>query len=191
MSRCLSDRALARVVAELGTAAEQTHLAGCAACTARRRAVSGDVDRIRQVLLTTAEPLRRTAPKPRWSIAAATGLAAVAVAALVWIEVTAWTTIQTARDLASVEKVETALADVRAAIFSVDGVPSRVLAESWAATGLDPDGDASTGCDDAAWLDETECASTLSGLEGTQQDWIEMDTPERLVFDTDSADQGG
>jgi hypothetical protein len=190
MSRCLSDEALMRVVAELGTAAEQAHLAACAACAARRRKVSDEVDRIREVLLTMPEPVRRTAPRPRWSMIGVAGLAAVAVAALVWIEVTAWKTIQTAEDLASVEQTEAALADVTAAIFSVDGEPARVFAESAAATGLDPDDDASTGCDEPRWLDEAECAGSLPSFEDPE-DSIEMDTTERTVFDTDRSDQGG
>ena len=48
MSRCLSDKALMRVMAELATPAEQAHLAACAACAARWREVSGEMGRIRQ-----------------------------------------------------------------------------------------------------------------------------------------------
>jgi hypothetical protein len=190
MSRCLSDEALMRVVAELGTAAEQAHLTACADCATRQRKVSGEVDRIREVLRSMPEPVRRTAPRPWRSMVGVAGLAAIAVAALVWIEVTAWKTIQTTEDLASVEQIEAAVADVTAAIFSVDGEPARVFADSAAATGLEPDGDTSTGCDEPGWLDEPECADSLPSLEDPE-DSIEMDTTERTVFDANRADQGG
>src|SRR5207247_7194987 len=66
MSRCLSDEALMRVVAELATPAERAHLAACPACGARRSRLEGELDGIRQVLVTTAEPRRLAAPSRRW-----------------------------------------------------------------------------------------------------------------------------
>jgi hypothetical protein len=190
MSRCLSDKALMRVMAELGTPAEQAHLAGCGACALRWRKASAEIGRIRQVLLTSREPLRRAASRPWRSIAAAAGLVAIAVGALVWIEVTVWKTIQPAEDLASASQIEAALADITAAIFSVDGDPPRALAEDLDRTAPGPDGDlVSPGCDEPGWVDEAECSDTLSGLEAAQ-DPLEVDTTERTVLGTDGADQG-
>ncbi|HXJ82224.1 MAG TPA: hypothetical protein VMS64_26525 [Candidatus Methylomirabilis sp.] len=190
MSRCLSDKALMRLVAELGTAAERSHVATCAACAARQRRVGHDLDRIRQVLLTTSEPPRHVTQSRRWSVVGVTGLAAVAVAALVWIEVAVWNTIQPAEDPASTEQVEAALEDVTAALFSVDGEPTRSLADASTMNALEPESARSVGCEEPRWLDEAECSDTLFSTEGSE-DGIEMDTPERTVFDTESADQGG
>ena len=188
MSRCLSDDALMRLMAELGSATEQSHLAACASCAARRRGMSHELDEIRAVLLTTPEP--RTASRRRRPIVAVAGLAAVAVAALVWIEVAVWKTIQPADDTAGVEQVEAALEDVTAAIFSVDGEPTRSFVEALAVTGPDPDGYGSTGCEEPRWLDEAECSDALTRIEEPENE-IEIDSTERTVFDADSADQGG
>jgi hypothetical protein len=190
MSRCLSDEALMGVLADLGTEADLTHLASCATCAARRRKISGEMDRIRQVLLTTPEPLRRTAPRPQWSVVAVAGLTAVAVGALLWIEVTAWKTIQPTPDPTGAEQVEATLADVTASLFSVDGEPARAVAESPMAMGFEQDSDAGAGCDEPRWLDEAECLDAFSDLE-EPQDSIEMSAMEHTVDDTDSADQGG
>jgi hypothetical protein len=190
MSRCLSDEALMRVLADLGTETDLSHLASCATCAARRRKVSGEVDRIRQVLLTTPEPLRRTARRPRRAIVAVAGLTAVAVSALLWIEVAVWKTIQPSPDLTGVEQVEATLADVTASLFSVDGEPAPAFAESVVTTGLEQDSDTGTGCDEPQWLDEAECSDAVPDIEESE-DSIEMSTMERTVFDTDSSDQGG
>ena len=63
MSPCLSDDALDRVHADLGSIAERAHLAGCAACTGRSRQLRRDLDLITAVLRDTREPL--TANRPR------------------------------------------------------------------------------------------------------------------------------
>ena len=190
MSRCLSDKALMRVMAELGSTAEQAHVAACATCAARRRRISGEVERVCQVLLTTPEPARRAVRKPQRSMVAAAGLAALALAALVWIEVAVWKTMQPTEDLASTQ-VEAALADVTAATFSVDGEPARLLGESSTSIDFDPDDVAGTGCEEPARLDEAECADTLQSLEEPQEEWTDMDSTERTAFDAESADQGG
>jgi hypothetical protein len=190
MSRCLSDKALMRVLADLGSETDLSHLASCATCAARRRKVSGEVDRIRHVLLTTPEPVRRTAPMSRRSMVAVAGLTAAAVGALLWIEVAVWKKIQPTPDPTGVEQVEATLADVTASLFSVDGEPARVFAASVVTTGLEQDSDTGTGCDEPQWLDEAECSDAVSDLE-EPEDSIEMNTMERTVFDPDSSDQGG
>jgi hypothetical protein len=189
VTRCLSDKALIRVIAELGSPADHAHLAACATCTARRQEVSADLRRIRQVLLATPEPARRAVPRPRRSLVALTGLGAAAIAAFIWVEVVAWRTIQPAEDLTSVEQVEAALADVTAAIFSVDGEPGAVLGEGVMPAGLDQDeGDA--GCGEPGRLDEAECVD--AGQSGAEvPDWIGLDSADRTMLDTGSIDQGG
>jgi hypothetical protein len=189
VSRCLSDKALMRLGAELGSAAEQAHLDTCATCAARQRTVSEEVDKIRQVLLTTPEPVGHTVPRPRRSLVALAGLATLAMAALVWIEVAAWKTIQPTEDLTSVEQVEAALADVTAAIFSVDGEPTPIFGENSTVTGLDQDDGPDIGCEEPWWLDDAECSDTMQSFE-EPQDSIDIST-ERTAFDRDSVDQGG
>lgn len=111
------------------------------------------------------------------------------MAALVWIEVVAWRTIQPAEDLTSAEQVEAALVDVSAAIFSVDGEPRAVLGEGAMPTGLDQD-EGDIGCGEPGQLDEAECVD--AGQRGEEfPDSIDMDNAERTVLDTDGVDQGG
>ena len=188
MSRCLSDEALMRVVAELATPAERAHLAACPACGARRSRLEGELDGIRQVLVTTAEPRRLAAPSRRWSIAAMVTLSAAAVGALLWIEATAWKTLQPAPDAARAEQIAAVLADVSAALFSVDGEPALALAESPVATALGLGGDTDPVCDGP--LGDAECSDTLDGVEGSM-DSIEMEAMEGTMFDWNSSDQGG
>src|SRR5438128_1227569 len=133
------------------------------ACRDRRR-VEGELDGIRQVLVTTAEPRRLAAPSRRWSIAAMVTLSAAAVGALLWIEATAWKTLQPAPDAARAEQIAAVLVDVSAALFSVDGEPALALAESPVATALGQGGDTDPVCDGP--LGDAECSDTLDGIEG-------------------------
>ena len=68
MSRCLSDDALERDLAELASVAERAHLAGCAACATRHRRIRGELALITGVLRDTPEPRTRPAPvrRRRW-----------------------------------------------------------------------------------------------------------------------------
>jgi len=217
MSPCLSDDRLTRVVAELGTNAELAHLATCVTCTGRYRRLTGEVDLIRRVLLTTAEPQRR-AVRSRWgSVAAVAALSAAGVAALFWIEITAWRAIQPASDLAQAEQMSATLADVTAALFSVDGEPQVALADSPAVVALEQDAaleqDSTVDvarCGEGTGQDDAECAAVSSGLENLENpspsvegsdasdlelqdpmNVIEMDEPERTVLETDNVDLGG
>ena len=207
MSRCLSDKALMRVVAELGTESDKAHLAGCVTCTGRYRRITGEVDLIRQVLVTTTEPGRRAVSRWR-SVAAVAAFAAAGVAALVWVEVTAWKAIQPEPDLAQAAQMSATLADVTAALFSVDGEPKAALADGPAVVALEQEASLDSNCDEGTALDEADCAAVPSGLEapgvpgledadmqdpGLQDplDAIEVEAPERTVLETDNLDQGG
>jgi len=217
MSRCLSDDSLTRVVAELGTDAELAHLATCVTCTGRYRRLTGEVDLIRRVLLTTAAPERRMV-RSRWrSVAAVAALSAAGVAALFWIEITAWRAIQPATDLTQAEQMTATLADVTAALFSVDGEPQVALADSPAVVALEHDATLEqeatvdvARCGDGTGLDDAQCAAVPFGLDNLDSpspsvedsdasdlelqdpmDVIELDAPERTVLETDNFDQGG
>jgi hypothetical protein len=124
MTRCLSDDALERVEAELASVAERAHLAGCAACAARHRQIRGDLALITGVLRDTPEPRTRPAPvrRVRW-MPATVGLAAVAAALLIWVEVAVWRAVTPVPPTMQAQEVAAILADVSAALFSVSGDP--------------------------------------------------------------------
>ena len=130
MSPCLSDDALERLEAELASVAERAHLAGCAACAARHRRIRGELALITSVLRDTREPRTRPAlaPRRRW-MPATVGLAAVAAALLIWVEVAVWRAVTPVPPTMQPHEVAAILADVSAALFSVSGDPPAASAE--------------------------------------------------------------
>ncbi len=159
MSRCLSDRKLMRVLAELATPAERTHLATCASCSARHRRLTGEMETITRVLVTTPEPAPRRVTSARRWVPAVAALSAVAVAGLLWLEVIVWRALRP--EPGQVQQYAAVLADVSSALFSVSGVPDR---ESFVPE-LRDDDDAEIECDEAARLVATRCGDALSDLE--------------------------
>jgi len=125
VSACLSDDALERVEAELATVAERAHLAGCAACAARHRRIRDELALITGVLRDTREPRTRpvAARRRRW-MPATVGLAAVAAALLIWVEVAVWRAVTPVPPTMQPHEVAAILADVSAALFSVSGDPA-------------------------------------------------------------------
>jgi hypothetical protein len=119
---CLSDDALERVQADLGSIAERAHLAGCAACTGRARRMRRDLDLITAVLRETREPLTHVAPAHRRWIPAAVGLSMAALALLVWVEVAVWRAVTPPATMQP-QEVAAILSDVSASLFSVNGDP--------------------------------------------------------------------
>jgi hypothetical protein len=166
MSRCLSEKALLRVLAELASGDERAHLATCSACAARRRALSVEMETIARVLATTPEPRMQTVRATwRW-VPAAAALAAAAVGALLWIEVAAWKAIQPVPDPPRTQELATALADLSSALFSMDGEPDHVLAEG-VVEALEQDDERDAICDGPMGFGEVECADALSDAEAT------------------------
>jgi hypothetical protein len=182
MSPCLSDTALTRVMAELGTADERAHLATCVACTARYQEVTRDVDVIRRVLAATPELPARELPRTHRWVPIVAALSVVAVAALLWIEVAVWRAVQSASPVP--EPIALALADVSAALFSVSGEPARVLAQS-PLQELTQDHEVDTACEGPGWLEESRCQDALDALEGPEL----MDST--TLDNGDNPDQGG
>jgi hypothetical protein len=123
MSSCLSDDALERVHADLGSIAERAHLAGCGACTGRSRRLHRDLDLITAVLRDTREPLTRIAPARRRWLPAALGLSTAALALLVWVEVAVWRAVTPVPPTMQPQEVAAILSDVSASLFSVSGDP--------------------------------------------------------------------
>ena len=130
MSPCLSDDALTRVHADLGSIAERAHLAACAACTARSRRMRGDLDLIAAVLRDTPEPVTRSAPvrAPRRWLPAAVGLSAAAAVLLVWVEVAVWRAVTPVPPSMQPQEVAAILSDVSASLFSLSGDPGSASA---------------------------------------------------------------
>ena len=127
MSACLSDDALDRVHADLGSIAERAHLAACAACTGRSRRLRRDLDLITAVLRDTREPLtlpltQIAPPRRRW-LPAAIGLSTAALALLVWVEVAVWRAVTPVPPTMQPQEVAAILTDVSASLFSVNGDP--------------------------------------------------------------------
>lgn len=130
MSPCLSDDALTRVHADLGSIAERAHLAACTACTARSRRMRGDLDLIAAVLRDTPEPVTRSAPvrAPRRWLPAAVGLSAAAAMLLVWVEVAVWRAVTPVPPSMQPQEVAAILSDVSASLFSLSGDPGSASA---------------------------------------------------------------
>jgi hypothetical protein len=130
VSPCLSDDALTRAHADLGSIAERAHLAACAACTARSRRMRGDLDLIAAVLRDTPEPVTRSAPvrAPRRWLPAAVGLSAAAAVLLVWVEVAVWRAVTPVPPSMQPQEVAAILSDVSASLFSLSGDPGSASA---------------------------------------------------------------
>lgn len=129
MSPCLSDEALERVHADLGSIAERAHLADCAPCIGRSRRLRRDLELITAVLRDTREPLTppltQVAPpaRRRW-LPAAIGLSTAALALLVWVEVAVWRAVTPVPPTMQPQEVAAILSDVSASLFSVNGDPA-------------------------------------------------------------------
>lgn len=129
MSRCLNDKALARVQAELATAAEQDHLAGCAACAGRYRTLRRELHLVTEVLRDTPEPRVRFGLVGRRWLPATLGLSAAALTLLVWIEVVVWRAVTPVPPTMQPHEVAAILSDVSASLFSVSGDPPRAATD--------------------------------------------------------------
>jgi hypothetical protein len=118
MSRgCLSETALERVAAELGTDAERAHVATCMTCASRRRRLSAELAQITLTLAIAPLPAvdhRRTAR--RW--AAIATAAAIAAGTILGVEVAAWRVVQRMPDAAQAEQMA-ALSDLSTSLFSI------------------------------------------------------------------------
>ena len=113
MSRCLSERAIMRLIAGGGRDAQRAHLAACHRCDARYLAIGRDLDRVTQVLLHT-EPQHRAPSLIARYWMPATAAAVAALALLVWVEITVWRAATPTQP----EEVTAFLSDLSATMFS-------------------------------------------------------------------------
>lgn len=156
MTRCLTDRALTRLLADLGPPNDHAHLAVCASCAARYRRLQSEIIGIAHVLAATHEPRRPTVPATRRWIAAAAVLATGVAAAWFSIETVSWMQgpVRSLQD----PVVSMAMTDLTAALFSVDGEPRRRAAP------LVPDMTQEAGCETVTRIAGIHCADGLLGL---------------------------
>ena len=160
MKRCLTDRALTRVLAELGKPDEHAHLATCVACAARCRRLQNEMAEIAHVLAAQPGPRVRTMPATRQWIAAAATLAAVVAGAWLWRDTGSAIRIPpgSPRD----PQAATAMADITSVLFSVDGEPRR------RAVPLEPDATPEADCETTAPVAGIYCPGGALDLgEGT------------------------
>jgi hypothetical protein len=162
VSRCLSDRALMQVLADLGSRERRAHLATCAMCAARYRRMAAEVNSIRDVL-TGPEPQAMSMWMPRAWIPVAATVGAVLVGVLMWVEVTLWKPVVNV-DVESAE-LSASLAAVSAVLFTVDGEPS--VASETGRPVREVDTEVAVVCDGSDWLGEIRCARTLLGVDPT------------------------
>lgn len=152
MSRCLTERRLVHLQAGLSDPGEQAHVDGCPACAGRLDALTRDLDVLTDVL--ARGPMPHPRPRPsfrRWAPAIA-GTGALALAALLWVEVAVWRTVTYVPPSMRPEEASAMLTEVSLALFSVRGyTPVRIEAAEDAA-----DGDMNV-CDGADWLVTTSC----------------------------------
>jgi hypothetical protein len=122
MSRCLSDRALLYLHVGGGTGAQRAHLDACPACADRAAALQRDVGRMSVVLRETTEPRTRQVPAARRWLPAI-GVAAMAMAAVLWVETTHWEPVAPSSSAGRTPEVASLLWDVSTVMFSVSGEP--------------------------------------------------------------------
>jgi hypothetical protein len=160
MKRCLTDRALTRLLAELGKPDERAHLAVCALCAARYRRLESEMAEVAHVLAATPWPHVRTMPATGQWIAAAAALAAVVAG--VWFSMETGSRIQVPPSSPRDPQVAAAMADINSALFSLDGEPRGPAAA------LELDATHEADCETTTPLAGIYCAGGALGLgEGT------------------------
>jgi len=149
MSRCLTERRLVHLQAGLGDPGEQAHVDGCPACAGRLDALTRDLDVLTGVLARGPMPHPRPQPSfRRWAPAVA-GTGALALAALLWVEVAVWRAVTYVPPSMRPEEASAMLTEVSLALFSLNGY-SVAAAEDAAEEDTNV-------CDGADWLVTTSC----------------------------------
>ena len=149
MSRCLTERRLVHLEAGLGDLGEQAHVAGCPACAGRLDALTRDLDVLTGVLARGPIPHARPLPSfRRWTPAAA-GTGALALAALLWVEVAVWRAVTYVPPSMRPEEASAMLTEVSLAIFSMNGYSVKAAEDA-----VD---EGTNVCDGADWLITPSC----------------------------------
>jgi hypothetical protein len=174
MSRCLSDKAVTQVQASQGGGAEHAHVQSCPGCAQRLRALARDLAVISRVLATTAEPATRTLRTARRWLPAAVGASALAVAALLWIEVAVWRAMTFVPPRMQPEEAAAILTEVSAALFSVRGYTTTRAEADELVPRLESEEDAESDCDGPDWLVTPGCGpAALTPTATSEWGWAE------------------
>jgi hypothetical protein len=158
--RHLSERDLVHAQAGLGEPADRRHLESCLGCARRLQALGRDLAVITRTL-GEAEPRPRPAPAFRRWVPAAAAASAMALAALLWIDVAVWRAVSHVPPTMRPEESRAMLALVSAALFSLGG--------DAAAASTDPveslvmsDEDQGSECAGPDWLIRSGCGGDAS-----------------------------
>ena len=174
MTRCLPDKSLTQVQAGLGSEAEQAHVQSCPGCAQRLSALARDLAVISRVLATTAEPATRTLRTARRWLPAAVGASALAVAALLWIEVAVWRAMTFVPPTMRSEEAAAILTEVSAALFSVRGYTTTRAEADELVPRLESEEDAESDCDGLDWLVTPGCGpAALTPTATSEWGWAE------------------
>ncbi len=148
MSRCLTERRLVHLQMSPGDPGAQAHVDGCPVCAARLDALTRDLDVLTGVLVRGPIPHARPLPSFRRWIPAA-GAGALALAALLWVEVAVWRAVTYVPPSMRPQEASAMLTEVSLALFSIRGFSAETEEEA-------ADDDTSV-CGGADWLVTAGC----------------------------------
>lgn len=123
MSRCLGDRALARLHAGGGRDAQRAHLDACAVCAGRYRRLVAELETVSYVLLWTDEPAPRAPVRAlrRSLVPVAAGATAFVAVVELWSYLAVRPPVAPPSRTVQQEEVTAGLRDVSLTMFSVHG----------------------------------------------------------------------
>jgi hypothetical protein len=156
VSRCLTERHLVHLQAGLGEPREQAHVDGCPACAGRLDTLTRDLAVVTEVLAWGPVPHTRPIPSFRRWIPAVAGASALALAALLWVEVAVWRAVTYVPPSMRPEEASAMLTEVSLALFSLRGYPPAAAEAS-----EEPADEDTTVCDGADWLVTAGCSPAL------------------------------
>ena len=159
----LTERALIHVQAGLGEPSERRHLDSCLTCARRAQGLTRDLALITRTL-DDPEPRRLPAPTFRRWIPIAATATAMALAALLWVEVTVWRAVTYVPPTMRPEEARALLTEVSAALFSLrgDAVPAAEAGTEAAESLTADDEEHQTECAGVEWLIRSGCGGGAS-----------------------------
>jgi hypothetical protein len=159
----LSERALVHVQAGLGEPAERRHVDSCLTCGRRVQGLTRDLAVITRTL-EGPEPWRRPAPAFRRWIPVAATATAMALATLLWVEVTVWRAVTYVPPTMRPEEARAMLTQVSAALFSLrgDATPAAEASPGAVESPVSDDEEQQSECTGLDWLIRSGCGGGAS-----------------------------
>jgi hypothetical protein len=149
VNRCLTERRLVHLQAGMGDPSERAHVDECPACAGRLDALTRDLEVLTEVLARGPLPHTRPMRSVRRWFPAAAGAGALAVAALLWMEVAGWRVVGYVPPAMRPEEAGAMLTEISRALFSIRGYSAEETAD-----------EDTTVCDGADWLITARCTPT-------------------------------